>query len=102
MIATLPKVVFCLPSSRRGPASNKVTVTLSGIGLFENRGFKLSADSKKLKKTVQKIINVHNDEFLRLKKGEDKLIKFFIGQIMRETKGKYPPDLIIKIIKDSI
>ena len=37
-------------------------------------------------------------ELERLKSGEVKLINFFVGIIMRESKGKYPPSLIMNFL----
>ena len=41
-------------------------------------------------------------EFERLKKGENKLVGFFMGQIMKEAKGKANPQSIQKIINKYI
>ncbi|NPB08619.1 MAG: hypothetical protein GXN96_06795, partial [Aquificae bacterium] len=32
--------------------------------------------------------------------GEEKLIGFFVGQVMRETKGKANPQLVNKVIRE--
>jgi aspartyl-tRNA(Asn)/glutamyl-tRNA(Gln) amidotransferase subunit B len=34
------------------------------------------------------------------KKGKTKLFGFFVGQVMKETKGKANPKLVNKILKD--
>jgi len=64
--------------------------------------FEVSTDSKGLSEMIKKLLSDNPNEYERLKNGEDKLIKFFMGQVMRETKGKYPPDIIIKTLKDII
>jgi aspartyl-tRNA(Asn)/glutamyl-tRNA(Gln) amidotransferase subunit B len=51
------------------------------------RGFEqLSADS--LGETVAGLIEAHPDEWGRYRDGDDKLAQFFIGQVMKATKGQ--------------
>ena len=51
------------------------------------KGFEqLSADS--LDSTVASLIEAHPDEWSRYRDGDDKLAQFFIGQVMRLTKGQ--------------
>jgi aspartyl-tRNA(Asn)/glutamyl-tRNA(Gln) amidotransferase subunit B len=51
------------------------------------KGFEqLSADS--LDSTVASLIETHPDEWSRYRDGDDKLAQFFIGQVMRLTKGQ--------------
>ncbi|MAV64234.1 MAG: Asp-tRNA(Asn)/Glu-tRNA(Gln) amidotransferase GatCAB subunit B [Candidatus Marinimicrobia bacterium] len=70
--------------------------------LINDLGLKVSRNINELSLIVEKIMNENNDEFIRLKNGETKLVKFFIGQVMKETKGKYPPPMIIKEINGNI
>jgi aspartyl-tRNA(Asn)/glutamyl-tRNA(Gln) amidotransferase subunit B len=51
------------------------------------KGFEqLSADS--LGATVASLIDAHPDEWGRYREGDDKLAQFFIGQVMKSTKGQ--------------
>ena len=51
------------------------------------KGFEqLSADS--LGVTVASLIDAHPDEWGRYREGDDKLAQFFIGQVMKSTKGQ--------------
>ena len=34
------------------------------------------------------------------KKGKDKLFGFFVGQVMKESKGKANPQLVNQVLKD--
>ena len=74
----------------------------SAEDIMSKMGFEVSTDSKGLSEMIKKLLSDNPNEYERLKNGEDKLIKFFMGQVMRETKGKYPPDIIIKTLKDII
>jgi aspartyl-tRNA(Asn)/glutamyl-tRNA(Gln) amidotransferase subunit B len=46
----------------------------------------LSADS--LGSTVASLIEAHPDEWIRFRDGDDKLAQFFIGQVMKLTRGQ--------------
>jgi aspartyl-tRNA(Asn)/glutamyl-tRNA(Gln) amidotransferase subunit B len=52
-----------------------------------DKGFEqLSADS--LGSTVATLIDAHQDEWQRYRDGDEKLAQFFIGQVMKVTKGQ--------------
>ena len=57
-----------------------------------------------LDEVIVKVLDNNPDETNRLHNGEIKLVSFFMGQVMKESKGKYSPQLIIqelnKIIND--
>ena len=59
-----------------------------------------SADSQDLEKIINEIINKNPDQVAQFKTGKIQLIKFFIGQVMKESKGKADPqeteDLLIQ------
>jgi aspartyl-tRNA(Asn)/glutamyl-tRNA(Gln) amidotransferase subunit B len=38
--------------------------------------------------TVGEVVDAHPDEWGRYRQGEDKLAQFFIGQVMKATKGQ--------------
>ena len=42
----------------------------------------------------------HGDEMNDYKKGKEKLFGFFVGQVMKESKGKANPQLVNKVLKD--
>ena len=66
--------------------------------LMFNLGLEIETDNKQLNETINLIFEKFPDEFSRFKSGEKKLIKFFMGQVMKETKGKYPPKSILEEI----
>ena len=72
------------------------------LDITNDMGLGLSVDENELKSIILDILSNNPSELERLKNGEDKLIKFFIGLVMRETKGKYPPNIIIELLRKSI
>ncbi|MDH3193560.1 MAG: Asp-tRNA(Asn)/Glu-tRNA(Gln) amidotransferase subunit GatB [Acidimicrobiia bacterium] len=59
-------------------------------------------DSGALESAVDQVIGENEDQFARLAGGEDKLIGFFVGQVMRVTGGKADPRAVTDIIRSRI
>ena len=70
--------------------------------IVNDMGMGLSVDKDELESIILNILSDNPAELDRLKNGEDKLIKFFMGLVMRETKGKYPPNIIIELLNKNI
>ena len=70
----------------------------SALDLMNRLSLDVSTNEDDLNLIVKDTLNKFPDELRRLNNGEKKLIKFFMGQVMKETKGKYPPALIIDIL----
>ena len=59
-------------------------------------------DDNFLDNLIKNVFKNHENEFNRLKNGEMKLIGFFMGQIMKEAKGKADPQSIQKKINQYV
>jgi len=70
--------------------------------IMDNEGLKIIKDDNLIEELAQSIFLKNENEFSRLKNGEMKLIGFFVGQIMKESKGKADPKVIQKIINKEI
>ena len=68
----------------------------SASEIMTESDLEVSTDENELCAIITNIIQKFPNELERLHNGEEKLVKFFMGQIMKETKGKYPADLIIQ------
>ena len=58
------------------------------------------SDASVLDAAVDAVLAAHPAEFGRLAAGERKLIGFFVGQVMRRTRGKADPKLASSLIRD--
>ena len=58
------------------------------------------SDTGVLESALAAVIAAHPAEFARLRNGEKKLIGFFVGRVMRETRGKADPKLASSLIRD--
>ena len=70
--------------------------------IVEEKGLKQESDPKALEELIDKVIMNNTDKVEEYKSGKDKLFGFFVGQAMKESKGKGNPKLINKILKNKL
>ncbi len=70
--------------------------------IIEARGLKQITDSSAIEAIVDKVIAANPGQVTEYKAGKDKLIGFFVGQVMKETGGKANPGQVNKILKDKL
>ncbi|MFW5490488.1 MAG: Asp-tRNA(Asn)/Glu-tRNA(Gln) amidotransferase subunit GatB [Desulfovibrio sp.] len=66
------------------------------------KGLVQISDSGELDTVVDEVLAENPDETARLKAGEKKLIGFFVGQIMRKTKGQANPQMVNKLLAEKL
>lgn len=67
--------------------------------IVEEKGLVQISDVAAVEKLVDDVIAANPDEFARFKDGELKLTGFFVGQIMRASKGKVDPKVANDILR---
>ena len=67
--------------------------------LIDSMDLKQESSENLLDEVIVKVLDNNPDETNRLHNGEIKLVSFFMGQVMKETKGKANPGVISKLIK---
>ena len=60
------------------------------------------SDSGAIEEAVDRVIAANPAEVEAFKGGKTKLISFFVGQIMRETKGKANPALVNELLQKKL
>ncbi len=68
--------------------------------IVKKKGLVQITDENVLREIAEKILAAHPKEVEQYKAGKEKLLGFFIGQMMKETKGKANPQLANKIFKE--
>jgi aspartyl-tRNA(Asn)/glutamyl-tRNA(Gln) amidotransferase subunit B len=66
------------------------------------RGLKQITDSSAIESVVDQVIAANPGQVAEYKSGKEKLIGFFVGQVMKETGGKANPGQVNKILKDKL
>ena len=70
--------------------------------VIEAKGLKQITDSSAIEAVVDKVIAANPSQVAEYKAGKDKLIGFFVGQVMKETKGQANPGQVNQILKDKL
>ncbi len=70
--------------------------------IIEAKGLKQVTDTGAIEAMVDEIIAANQDQFNELKSGKDKLMGFFVGQVMKISKGQANPGQVNKILKAKI
>ena len=70
--------------------------------IVEEKGLVQITDTNALEDWVLKIISSHPKEVKAYKNGKTKLMGFFVGQIMKETRGQANPKMVNEILKQKL
>ncbi|GLI53702.1 Asp-tRNA(Asn)/Glu-tRNA(Gln) amidotransferase subunit GatB [Thermodesulfovibrio yellowstonii] len=72
--------------------------------IVKEKGLTQISDDSVIIEAIKEVMNKNPKEVERFRNGEEKLIGFFVGQVMKITKGKANPklvnELIFKILKE--
>jgi aspartyl-tRNA(Asn)/glutamyl-tRNA(Gln) amidotransferase subunit B len=66
--------------------------------VIEARGLKPITDSGLIEKIIDEVIAANPKQVEQFKAGKDKLLGFFVGQVMKQTQGKANPGQVNKIL----
>jgi len=67
--------------------------------IIEAKGLKQITDTSAIEAVVDKVIEANPGQVAEYQAGKDKLIGFFVGQVMKETKGQANPGQVNQILK---
>ena len=74
----------------------------SADAIIEARGLKQVTDSAAIEAIVGQIVAAHPAEAEQLKAGKDKLMGFFVGQVMKATQGKANPAQVNQLLRKKL
>ncbi len=60
------------------------------------------SDSSKIEKVIVTILENHKPEVQTYFEGKEKVFGFFVGQVMKETKGKANPKIVNDLLKEKL
>lgn len=67
--------------------------------IVKSRGLEQVTDTSVIEHAVDAVISANPKEVERYKAGEERLLGWFVGQVMRETKGKANPAMVNEMLK---
>lgn len=108
---TPEKLVELVNLIEKGTISNNIgkqiifTILKEGTSaseIVEKQGLSQISDEGALKEIVQKIVDSNPEQVSAYKGGKVQLFGFFVGQIMKETKGRANPKTVNELLKEAL
>ena len=73
---------------------------LEASDFIKKKGVKQVSDKSEIEALIKSVLQKNEEMVNDYKKGKDKLFGFFVGQVMKESKGKANPQLVNQVLKD--
>jgi aspartyl-tRNA(Asn)/glutamyl-tRNA(Gln) amidotransferase subunit B len=70
--------------------------------IVEEKGLKQVTDTGAIEAIVDEVIASSPENVAKYKAGKDKLIGWFVGQVMKASKGKANPGMVNKLLKEKL
>jgi len=68
--------------------------------IVEEKGLSQISDTGAIKEIVQKVIDANPNQVEAYRGGKVQLLGFFVGQVMKETKGRANPQTVNELVKE--
>jgi aspartyl-tRNA(Asn)/glutamyl-tRNA(Gln) amidotransferase subunit B len=68
--------------------------------IVEQKGWVQVTDAAAIQQVVSKVLESYPKEVDAYKNGKTKLLGFFVGQVMKQTKGKANPKMVNDTLRD--
>ena len=94
-----------------GTISSKIAKTVfdalwAGEGntddIIESRGLKQMSDSGELKTIIDEIVRTNPQQAEQFRQGKEKVLGFFVGQVMKATSGKANPKQVNELLRTAL
>ncbi len=70
--------------------------------IVREKGLVQISDATEIEKLVDEVISKHPNEAERFRGGDEKLLGFFVGQVMKASKGKANPQMLNELLKKKL
>lgn len=70
--------------------------------IIDKQGLKQITDTGAIEKIIDDVIANNADQVEQYRSGKDKVFGFFVGQVMKATKGKANPQQVNQLLKDKL
>ena len=70
--------------------------------IVEKKGLKQITDTSAIEAIVDAVLARSESQVNEYKSGKQKVFGFFVGQVMKETKGQASPELVNKLLKEKL
>ena len=70
--------------------------------IIQSRGLEQISDEKDITPIIVEVLNSFPGQLEEYLNGKEKIIDFFVGQVMQRTQGRANPSLVVEILKKKI
>ena len=70
--------------------------------VIEKRGLRQITDTSAIEKVIDDVIAANPDQLAQYRAGKDKLFGFFVGQVMKLSKGKAKPQQVNELLMEKL
>ena len=70
--------------------------------IVEKEGLTQQRDPKEIEKIIYQVLSNNKDKVVQYKSGKEKLFGYFVGEVMKVSKGKANPQLVNQILKKKL
>ena len=70
--------------------------------IVAEKGLKQVSDEGEIGQVIDTVIAAHPDQAEEYRAGKEKLLGFFVGQVMKQTQGKANPKLVNQVLREKL
>jgi aspartyl-tRNA(Asn)/glutamyl-tRNA(Gln) amidotransferase subunit B len=70
--------------------------------IIEARGLRQVSDTGELARIVEEVVDANPDQVAQFRAGKEKLLGFFVGQVMKRTQGKANPQQVNELLREAL
>ena len=70
--------------------------------IVASQGLAQMSDAGELASLVEGIVAANGEKVKEYQQGKEKLFGFFVGQVMKQTKGQANPQMVNQLLKEKI
>ena len=70
--------------------------------IIETRGLKQITDSGAIESIIDEVIAANPEQVEQFRAGKEKVLGFFVGQVMKQSKGKANPGQVNQLLRDKL
>lgn len=75
---------------------------LSAAVIIDQKGYKQVSDTSELEKIIQDVLTASPNQVNEYRAGKEKVFGFFVGSVMKATKGQADPDVVNDLLKKKL
>lgn len=70
--------------------------------IIENKGLKQVTDTGAIEKIIDEILSANTAQVEQYRAGKEKMLGFFVGQVMKQSQGKANPAIVNELLKKKL